>query len=468
MFDRIHRESNEKAAAERQKSREDSLNGEGVNADEIYGDLNHIFDVAIRELHRQEERQAENFIRNRIEYATSPRQRALGEAIDGHLPQSSDRASKLGRGTATRPLATQEDNLFRLSPDDTGESDERLRIACDEHRTLIQQMLEHTTTDAEIWKILETEVFSMVKHLQTQTKREEKIKKSKWKGKIKLSHLKPPTEASQQAFASLLALKSHSLPTNTLLAILQRNYAHYNVCALRHWRRRHSSTSYALQLLPHIKSLGAISYVLGTSAGLYNEILYVKWEKFQDLHGIADLLQEMINQGIRANPLTMTFLRYIESVRSKDLEGKRGKVFDQWWNLRSVKEDWGRLTDLYRQLNEACHETDGTMVISGASSEGTSAPEEKWEDSAQALLDTAQDEDGNGRRARISRVLTDGPERAEGRRERGSPILKPSDGQKKGEGESDGLRTNMISHDKKSNTKLWVSNAPRLLAAEHT
>ena len=109
-------------------------------------------------------------------------------------------------------------------------------------------------------------------------------------------------------------------------------------------------TPYSLQILPHIKSLGNISYVLGASTGLYNEILFVKWTQYHDLHGIADLILEMINQGLGANHLTFQLLASIDRTRRKDLAGQRGKVLRSWWILRGIKEAWLRLRAIFQQL----------------------------------------------------------------------------------------------------------------------
>ena len=364
IFDRILKEQDQKETKMETETVEEiqseGLEAPSAKADDPYEDLNNIFDAAIREVRNREEQQARN-IEISLEWNSRiPFQRALDDLWMKEHPDNMPHGPRYFRKGFARPLQFIEGTLSQPPIGDAEESDERLRIACDEHRDLIQNMLDRTSTDGEIWKILETEVFSMVKQLQLQMEHERKLtkatKRAKAKASRQTSRLKPPTEASQQAFAALISSESKALAINTLLAILQTNYAHYNLYAMRHLRRRHPSTPYSLQILPYIKSLGSISYVLGASTGLYNEVLFVTWNKFSDLHGIADLLQEMINQGIEANNVTLRLLQFIDRTRTRDLKGRRGEVLKQWWTLRGVRDDWYRVRKIYEQLKKEVRE----------------------------------------------------------------------------------------------------------------
>ncbi|KAL9126614.1 MAG: hypothetical protein Q9217_004371 [Psora testacea] len=350
IFDRITKDQ-EEDKVRKEEERQESLEPKSASADDPYEDLNKIFDAAIRAIHNKEEQQVKSMERDRHSFSTDLFQRALDSPSRKERPGRTHQESVRLEKSFARPLQFTEGKLVQPPIGDAEESSERLRIACQEHRALIEDMLDNTSIDTEIWDILETEVFSMVKQLDLQLKQEENFTKVTQKARAKVSRepsrLEPPTEASKQAFASLITSESKALTINTLLAILRSNYAHYNLFALRLWRRRHPSTPYSLQLLPHIKSLGSISYVLGASASLYNEIFFVKWDKYFDLHGIAELLQEMINRGVPANSVTLELLRYLDRTRYKDLLGGRGKSIREWWKLRSVKEDWSRLREMY-------------------------------------------------------------------------------------------------------------------------
>ena len=388
IFERILEDGSKKPG---QASIEGDLDEDPIASGDPYEDLNAIFDLAIQKLNIREERRAESIVRDRANHAVLPVKKALEEmgvnAKPNNLTLSID--GEIHKGFS-RPLQFVDGKLTQPPIGDVEESDERLHTACDEHRTLIRDMLENTSTDVEIWKILQAEVFSMVKQLRIQMDHEEKLgrsrkskpekdlketSKAKARAKQKdpkapapdtnseVEHMRP--SASSQIFSPLFN-ESKALTTNALLAILQANYSNYNVLALRLWRRRHPTTPYALHLLPQLKSLGSISYVLGASASLYNEVLFVKWSQYNDLHGIADLLQEMVNQGVGPNDLTLEFLHYISRTRRRDMAGRRGKVLQSWWYLRGTKEGWAKVQSIYKELRGKDDATEagdmGTLV----------------------------------------------------------------------------------------------------------
>lgn len=62
-----------------------------------------------------------------------------------------------------------------------------------------------------------------------------------------------------------------------------------------------------------------------------------------DLHGMADLLQEMRNQGVESNDVTVKLLEGIKKRRSYEMAGKNGLWSQKWWAMGPVVEDWQRL-----------------------------------------------------------------------------------------------------------------------------
>lgn len=349
IFDRIFKDIS-------QSSLEDEQPEENLEQDSLedgpsdpYQDLNAIFEAAIRKLRHQEEQAQEGSRRSIVRFAHRPFQTALDD------PASIDRSKFISRVVGdidpgfSRPLQFVDGQLVEESIGEAEESDLLLKRACDDHRHLVRGMLENASTDVEIWKVLEKEVFSLVKQLDLQMKAEKKARRAETKKtKQEVKTNKIPSAAKK----ALKPTESKALTTNTLLSILQANYAHYNLYALRLWRRRHPSTPYALHILPHIKSLGPISYVLGASAGLYNEVIFLKWTQYNDVHGLADLMQEMVNQGVESNKVTLEFLRYVDNVRRKDLEGGRGEVIKAWWGLRPVREGWVRVKGFYERFRK--------------------------------------------------------------------------------------------------------------------
>jgi len=350
VFDRIFKDIDQSSANKFEE--EVALDEQDVESDP-YEDLNSIFDRAIQELRAREEQKAKSAAR--IQQRPPPTyERAIDQLLvfkdTGLSPRTFLRPLKLANGVVVGgEVDMQENEVF-------------LKKACDDHRALVASLLEHATTDVEIWSLLENEVFSLVKQLDDQIKVDEKARKAVEREEKKSAKQKSKEEAKTTKQDDVTgdqgALKdipsttptSVALPTNTLISILQSNYADYLLSSLRLLRRHHPTSFYALYLLPHMKRLGPISYVLGASTGFYNEILFLKWTQFSDLHGMADLMQEMVNQGIETNEVTMVFIRRLNSKRKYGRMGRFGPVLQKWWDMRGNVEGWKRVWGMYEQI----------------------------------------------------------------------------------------------------------------------
>ncbi|GAB1200924.1 hypothetical protein APSETT444_010305 [Aspergillus pseudonomiae] len=90
-----------------------------------------------------------------------------------------------------------------------------------------------------------------------------------------------------------------------------------------------------------IKSHGRASAVLGSSTGLYNELIYFYWRGCHDIPGVVSLLREMEVIGIEPNHRTCGLLTGIVNQRDRDLKQhwkrmhneKRGPRREPWWDL---------------------------------------------------------------------------------------------------------------------------------------
>lgn len=187
------------------------------------------------------------------------------------------------------------------------------------HESATVEKMEAAKTDIELWKVLETEVFTLVKSLKDKMRNKDDT----------------------------------VFPASVLLS---KNYSHYCLLSLRLFRREFPTSQYALSLLPAIKKLGPVSYVLGASSSLYNELLLLKWTHYTDLDGMVDLLEEMRKQGVEVDGDTIKILHAVARDRSKALSGTSESESDQvakaWWRLRGVEESWNRL----QQLLDDCRE----------------------------------------------------------------------------------------------------------------
>lgn len=187
------------------------------------------------------------------------------------------------------------------------------------HESATIEKMDAAQTDIELWKVLETEVFILVKSLKDK-------------------------------------MRSKDDTVFQASVLLSKNYSHYCLIALRLLRLKFPTSQFALSLLPVIKKLGPVSYVLGASSSLYNELLLLNWTHYTDLDGMADLLEEMRKQGVEVDGDTIKILHAVARDRSKALSNNSELDADQvskaWWGLRGVEESWNRL----QQLLDECRE----------------------------------------------------------------------------------------------------------------
>ena len=299
-----------------------------------YESITSIFDAAIKEVQVREEKAAEAAAKQR---RVIPVKRAIDTvATNTH--------EVYGR-TFKRPLRLSGGIVLGVEMYDI-ETDQQIAQARADHQGLVERMLGGATTDVEIWQVLEREVFCLIGQLDAQIKVEDKVRKGNSNDSQKTKAL--TTEVT----------KSKALKSNTLFSILQHNYAYYVLSALRLLRMRHPSSFYALHILPAIKRLGPISYVLGASTAFYNEILFLKWTQFSDLHGMAEIMQEMTNQGLECNDVTIKLVEAVKNVRRDARQGRMGQVVQNWWGMRGTVEGFRKLRSLQGSLKQKSFHSD--------------------------------------------------------------------------------------------------------------
>ena len=218
--------------------------------------------------------------------------------------------------------------------------------------TRITDLLITAQSDTLIWTILETEVFAQVRAFLAQLQAEERASSKKGK---KRTNKKTVYQASA------------SNPDSTLLPTLQATYSFHILTAARLLRLHFPRSTYTSSILPSIKALGPISYVLGASTELYNELLYIRWIYWRDPYGCAELVSEMHDRGVEPDGKTLAVFKYAERERvsarqlwarlSKDKvvsqwgkQPEKVKVGKQdlsvtqasWWFLQGVKSGWAR------------------------------------------------------------------------------------------------------------------------------
>lgn len=205
-------------------------------------------------------------------------------------------------------------------------------------RKKVWNLLDEAETDVEIWKVLEDEVFSIVVRFQEQLKAGEQ------------ESGRPAKKATRTKKRGGIDAEATELEQVPHLAILETNYAAHCLYALRLLRKHFRSSPYAMFLLPKIKSLGPISYVLGTSSDLYNELMFIKWREYSDLHGISELGTEMRNRGLAVNQMTLEVLRAVLLMGKQGTKGKYGEVVMAWWELQGSVAGLAKVSGLYGRL----------------------------------------------------------------------------------------------------------------------
>ena len=332
-------------------------------------DLNDIFETAIKQLRVREEQAAKGAAKSLL-YSALPRQRAVDtlvyreQALSG---RSFKRPFKLADGTTLgNEIETEEERA-------------RLEVACDDHRTLMMTMLDSAKSDVEIWQVLQKEVFSLITHLDEHMKLVERAKKAKVLHAVKARKAEAEgkdiadvkLEKGDLTNKKILSTKlthTKAIPIDNLFSILHRNYAEYCLQALRLFRKKYPTSSYAPHVLPTIKKRGPISYVLGVSTEIYNESLFLQWTQYSDLHGMADTIEEMLNQGIESNEVTIALIKGIAKGRRMARRNFLGPVMKEWWAMRGTVEGWERVRNAFgRILREHAERVD--MLADEAASE---------------------------------------------------------------------------------------------------
>jgi len=110
------------------------------------------------------------------------------------------------------------------------------------------------------------------------------------------------------------------------LYLISRLYPAALLLAIRVLKTKFPTSPLALALLPHIRSMGPMSYVLGASTEFYNALIELRWDVYSDLKSVDGLLMEMERNSVAFDVGTWNALVKIGSERFSDLHGADGGV----------------------------------------------------------------------------------------------------------------------------------------------
>lgn len=187
------------------------------------------------------------------------------------------------------------------------------------------KLMKGAKTDRELWSVLEYEVFSMIRQSNGEG------------GKTKVKSAR--RRRGQQSDAELVddQEKSRSKDNQPPLTTIGPNYPYLLLLAMRIFRYDFQLPSACLSLFAQVRSLGPISYVLGATTPLYNEIIGLKWKSYGDFHGIDELLIEMEKSGVEFDEDTLLLLEGIEKERRLVMRGDEGNLMKDLWCLDGVR-----------------------------------------------------------------------------------------------------------------------------------
>ncbi|KAM7196254.1 hypothetical protein V8F20_007094 [Naviculisporaceae sp. PSN 640] len=292
------------------------------------------------------------------------------------FPPSLRKAAKLALGVLDRDRQTQDINILQESvtapihePDLAGTdtfldeiADNRLadKIAIDTLRSTerkrVEAMMLAAKTDFELWDILEKEVFSMVAKLGISGDSSPSIDGVK---KVKKKRIVKKRNAVLASGTAGKEATGETLPDGKLsMNIHGPLYPSYLLFALRLLDQSFARPSpMTLNLLPRIKELGLMSFVLGVSSPFYNTLARILWYRYGDAKAVLELLEEMRHVGLHCDGTTQSVIFRIQEYLKDTKSGMHGPFvaeivdgYDYEVNMKSRLREWNLF--IGKQLEE--------------------------------------------------------------------------------------------------------------------
>ena len=220
----------------------------------------------------------------------------------------------------------------------------------------ISSQLDSAQTDFDLWQLFEQQVFKKVEEMNKDRKREQRGKhatvKSKSTSEGANKAQSTPTEIDEGAVKKsrrALWMEVQSKSIVTPLRFLRTFYSPLCQQAMRLFRTEFPTSPYATALLTRIKDLGPMSYALGASKKLYNELLFIRWTHYFDIDGVAELVEEMIDSGVGTNELTLAVLRDGRIYRRKAADGRLGPIHKARLQLHGQRVSWDNWDRAWRR-----------------------------------------------------------------------------------------------------------------------
>ncbi|TVY49234.1 hypothetical protein LOCC1_G000804 [Lachnellula occidentalis] len=282
----------------------------------------------------------------------------LGTAV-GKLPKSKEERLKIVNSypPALRPAAAKamqlsdagdDENLFEGEMEELADLDhDQLEALRSPERERVESLMKEARTDFDLWAVLEKEVFSLIHKLgleedplnigemDTEGQGKSKYKAGPKASKRKKAKIDSEKEEANKVerFDRVVAQSSNGTDVSAL-TFYGPLYPSYLLFGIRLLDRSFAKPSpLALSILPKIKSLGAISHVLGASTQLYNEIIRIYYYGYEDFDGVAKTLNEMEHSAVELDEETLDVVIDILRMQATVARGEKGDVMKELWSM---------------------------------------------------------------------------------------------------------------------------------------
>ncbi|PTB65755.1 hypothetical protein BBK36DRAFT_1120507 [Trichoderma citrinoviride] len=208
-------------------------------------------------------------------------------------PRSLQNAAQVALGlheVRPRDAEAEQDaaQMMELEGDDEAARVERelLELERSKECERVEALMKACKTDAELWSVMEREVFSLPEKLHIAQAKQSGTSPRGPKGRKKAK-----AEETNQSALSERVMNIHG-PL----------YSRFLTTALDLFDSAFARPSpYIFQILPRIKELGLPSFVLGVSTPFYAKLADIYWRRFGDASSALDMLHEMNSAGLFAN-----------------------------------------------------------------------------------------------------------------------------------------------------------------------
>lgn len=186
--------------------------------------------------------------------------------------------------------------------------------------------------DLAVWHALEKDVFPLVTLLQSQ--------------RFPLS-MDPSQRSLSSLPADLLPSSISSAPLDIpLFPLITILYPAATLLALRTYTAHFPASQLALSLLPKIRSLGPVSYLLAANTHFYNTLMYLQWAVYSDVNAINLLLNEMKRNGAEFDQASLNLVEGIIREREQTFtDDQPGNTFRgrDWWQMKRQDDAFRRI-----------------------------------------------------------------------------------------------------------------------------